>query len=83
MWCDFKCMGSCHEDVICLNCRRKEIGVLHNKFGTEFDSVIRSVTESEIKNSAVPFKVDQAEGIYMYKYFHQKLKDRLEGIYII
>lgn len=28
----------------------------------EFDSVIRSVTESEIKNSAVPFKVDQAEG---------------------
>ena len=49
-----------------LDSRRKEIGVLHNKFGMEFDSVIRSVTESEIKNSAVPFKVDQAEGIYMY-----------------
>ena len=50
----------------------------------EFDSVIRSVIESEIKNSAVPFKVDQfrLQRSMLEKYFHQKLKDRLEGIYI-
>ena len=80
----FLCMDNCHEDVIFLNCRRKEIGVLHSKFGMEFDSVIRSVIESEIKNSAVPFKVDQCrlQRSMLEKYFHQRLKDRLEGIYI-
>ncbi|XP_078334759.1 uncharacterized protein LOC111128784 isoform X2 [Crassostrea virginica] len=61
--------------------KRKEIGVLHSKFGMEFDSVIGSVIESEIKNSAVPFKVDQfrLQRSMLEKYFHQKLKDRLEG----
>lgn len=61
--------------------REKEVGVLHSEFGMDYDSVIRSVIESEIKNAAVPYSVDQfrLQRSVLEKYFHRKLKYRLEG----
>lgn len=61
--------------------RENEIGVLHSKFGMDYDSVIRSVIESEVKNAAVPYSVDQfrLQRSVLEKYFHRKLKYRLEG----
>lgn len=65
-----------------LTFREKEVGVLHSEFGMDYDSVIRSVIESEIKNAAVPYSVDQfrLQRSFLEKYFHRKLKYRLEGI---
>lgn len=65
-----------------LTFREKEVGVLHSEFGMDYDSVIRSVIESEIKNAAVPYSVDQfrLQRSVLEKYFHRKLKYRLEGI---
>ncbi|XP_062588961.1 uncharacterized protein LOC134250623 [Saccostrea cucullata] len=61
--------------------KKKELGDLHKEFGVDYDYVIRSVIESEIKNLAVPFSVDQfrLHRPTLEKYFHRKLRERLEG----
>ncbi|XP_061177139.1 uncharacterized protein LOC133185862 [Saccostrea echinata] len=61
--------------------KKKELGALHREFGVGYDDVIRSVIESEMKNLAVPFSVDQfrLHRPVLEKYFHRKLKERLEG----
>lgn len=61
--------------------REKEVGVLHSEFGMDYDSVIRSVIESEVKNAAVTYSVDQfrLQRSVLEKYFHRRLKNRLEG----
>ncbi|XP_048764693.2 uncharacterized protein LOC125672540 [Ostrea edulis] len=61
--------------------KKKELGLLHREFGSNYDEVIRSVIESEIKNLAVPFSVDQyrLQRSMLEKYFHEKLKGRLGG----
>lgn len=38
--------------------REKEVGVLYSEFGMDYDLVIRSVIESEIKNAVVFYSVD-------------------------
>lgn len=47
----------------------------------DYDSVIRSVIESEVKNAAVPYSVDQfrLQRSLLEKYFHRRLRNRLEG----
>lgn len=76
-----------HSFTVCvseffLTFREKEVGVLHSEFGMDYDSVIRSVIESEVKNAAVPYGVDQfrLQRSVLEKYFHRRLKNRLEGI---
>ncbi|XP_062577184.1 uncharacterized protein LOC134239056 [Saccostrea cucullata] len=61
--------------------KKSEIGTLHRKFGTGYDSVIRSITESRVKNSAVSISVDyfRFQRAYLESYFHNQLKKRLEG----
>ncbi|XP_061165084.1 uncharacterized protein LOC133174059 [Saccostrea echinata] len=61
--------------------RRSEIGTLHREFGMGYDSVIRSITESRVKNSATSISVDyfRFQRAYLETYFHNKLKKRLEG----
>jgi hypothetical protein len=61
--------------------RKKELGLLHAEFGLGYDEVIRSVIESEIKNLAVPFTVDQfrLQRPQLETYFHEKLRGRLGG----
>lgn len=76
-----------HSFTVCvselfLTFREKEVGVLHSEFGMDYDSVIRSVIESEVKNAAVTYSVDQfrLQRSVLEKYFHRRLKNRLEGI---
>ena len=61
--------------------RKSEIGTLHLEFDTGYDSVIRSIVESEIKNAATSISVNnfRFQRTSLEKYFHNKIKERLEG----
>ncbi|XP_048773841.2 uncharacterized protein LOC125679015 isoform X2 [Ostrea edulis] len=61
--------------------RKSEIGTLHSEFDTGYDSVIRSIIESKIKNSATSISVNsfRLNRANLEKYFHNALKERLEG----
>ncbi|XP_078323514.1 uncharacterized protein LOC111124415 isoform X2 [Crassostrea virginica] len=61
--------------------RKSEIGTLHLEFDTGYDSVIRSIVESEIKNAATSISVNnfRFQRTSLEKYFHNKIKEKLEG----
>lgn len=61
--------------------RKSEIGTLHKEFDSGYDSVIRSIVESEMKNSAAGISIDhfRFQRSNLEKSFLDKLKKRLEG----
>lgn len=61
--------------------RKSEIGTLHKEFDLGYDSVIRSIVESEMKNSAAGISIDhfRFQRSSLERSFLDQLKKRLEG----